>query len=146
MVIEADTRRTAFMLFSQSPCIGLSTASYGLCTECSAKNVVVNAKYEPLHAQNDEINGNIKFLQTYPVIAADALLEITTAVISAVLSLDEHLSRTNTSCVPKLCYQPVYCCLIRYFLVKIDIPKLFMNSGKRFQSEVMFENNHTSCS
>jgi hypothetical protein len=28
------------------------------------------------------------------------------------LSLDEHLSQTNTSFVPKFCYQPVYCCLI----------------------------------
>jgi hypothetical protein len=62
---------------------------------------------------------NIKFLKPYPVVAADALLEIDTAVISAVLSLDEHLSQTNTSCVPKLCYQSVYCCLIRYFLFRM---------------------------
>jgi hypothetical protein len=39
-------------------------------------------------------------LQPYPVVAADALLEIGTAVISAVFSLDEHLSQTNNSCVP----------------------------------------------
>jgi hypothetical protein len=37
--------------------------------------------HEPLHAQNDETNGNIEFLQPYPVVAADALLEIGTAVI-----------------------------------------------------------------
>jgi hypothetical protein len=42
--------------------------------------------------KNDETNGNIEFLQPYPVVAADALLEIGTAVISAVLSLDEYLS------------------------------------------------------
>jgi hypothetical protein len=36
---------------------------------------------EPLHAQNDETNGSIEFLQPYPVVAADALLEIGTAVI-----------------------------------------------------------------
>jgi hypothetical protein len=36
-------------------------------------------------------------LQPYPVVAADALLEIGTDVISAVLSLDEHLSQINTS-------------------------------------------------
>jgi hypothetical protein len=33
----------------------------------------------------------------YSVAAADALLEIGMAVISADLSLDEHLSRTNSS-------------------------------------------------
>jgi hypothetical protein len=49
-----------------------------------------------LYAQNDETNGNIEFLQPYPVVAADALLEIGTVVISAVSSLDEHLSQTNT--------------------------------------------------
>jgi hypothetical protein len=65
-----------------------------------------------LHAQNDETDGNIEFLQPYPAVAADALLEVGAAVISAVLSLDEHLSQTNTSFVPKFCYQPVYCCLI----------------------------------
>jgi hypothetical protein len=51
-----------------------------------------------LYAQNDETNGNIEFLQPYPVVAADALLETGTALNSAVLSLDKHLSQTNTSC------------------------------------------------
>jgi hypothetical protein len=64
---------------------------------------------EILHSQHDEANGNIEFLQPFPVVASDALIEIGTAVISAVLSLDEHLSQTNTSCVPKFCYQSVYC-------------------------------------
>jgi hypothetical protein len=32
-------------------------------------------------------------MQPYPAVAADALLEIGTAVISAVLSLDDHLSQ-----------------------------------------------------
>jgi hypothetical protein len=45
--------------------------------------------HEPLQAQNDE-NCSIKILQPYPIVAADALLEIRTAVISAVLSLDGH--------------------------------------------------------
>lgn len=43
-------------------------------------------------------DGNIKFLEPYPVVAADTRLEIGTALISAVLS------QTNTSCVPKFCY------------------------------------------
>jgi hypothetical protein len=33
-------------------------------------------------------------LQPYPVVAADALLEIGTAIISGVLLLDKHLSKT----------------------------------------------------
>jgi hypothetical protein len=49
-------------------------------------------------------NGNTEFLQPYSVVAADALLEIGTAVISAVLSADEHLSQTDFSCVPKFYY------------------------------------------
>jgi hypothetical protein len=49
----------------------------------------------------------------------------------------------NTSCVPKFSYQSVYCCLIRYFLVRIRIAKCFMNRSKRFRREIMFENEHT---
>jgi hypothetical protein len=67
--------------------------------------------HELLHAQNDKTSGNTEFLQPYPV-AADALLEIGTAVILAVLSLDEHLSQANTLCIPKFCYQSVYCYII----------------------------------
>jgi hypothetical protein len=37
--------------------------------------------------ENNETNGNIEFLQPYPVAAADTLHEIGTAVISAALSL-----------------------------------------------------------
>jgi hypothetical protein len=44
-----------------------------------------NYTHEHLYKQNDETNGNIEFLKPYPVIADDALLEIGTAVISAVL-------------------------------------------------------------
>jgi hypothetical protein len=47
-------------------------------------------------------------LQPYPVVAADALLEIGTAVIPAVLSLDEHLSHTNKHFLcPEIRYQSV---------------------------------------
>jgi hypothetical protein len=106
----------------------LDVSSYG----CSIQNPTLITTHEPRHSRNDETNGNIEFLQPYPVVAADALLEIGTAVISAGLSLDEHLSQTNTSYVPKFCYQSVYCCLIRYFLVRIRIAKCFTNSSKRF--------------
>jgi hypothetical protein len=79
-------------------------------------------------------------LQPYPIVVADALLEIGTAVISAVLSLDEHLSQTNTSWVTKFCYQLVNCRLIQYFLLRISIAKCFTNSNQRFRYEIMFEN------
>jgi hypothetical protein len=88
-------------------------------------------------------NGNIKFMQLYPAVAGDTLLEIGTAVISAVLSLNEHLSHTNTTCVLKLFYQLLYCCFIQYFPVRICIAKCFMNSSKQFSCKVMFENEHT---
>jgi hypothetical protein len=74
-----------------------------------------------------------KFLQLYPIVAADALLEIGTAVISAVLSLDDHLSQTNTSSVPKFCYQSAYYSIIGHFLTRIRIAKCFTNSSKRFR-------------
>jgi hypothetical protein len=44
-----------------------------------------------LYAQNDEIDDSTEFLQPYPVVESDTLLEIGTAVISEVLSLDDHL-------------------------------------------------------
>jgi hypothetical protein len=65
------------------------------------------------------------------------------ALISAASSFDEHLSQTNTACVPKYCYQSVYCCLIRYFLVRIRIAKCFTNNRKRFRCEVI-EKEHIS--
>jgi hypothetical protein len=55
-------------------------------------NATLTTTHGPFSAQNDETNVSIEFLQPYPVVAADALLEIGTTVISAVLSLDKHLS------------------------------------------------------
>jgi hypothetical protein len=49
------------------------------------------ATHKPLHAQN-EGNDNTQFL--CPIVAADALLEIGTAVTSAACSLDEHMLQT----------------------------------------------------
>jgi hypothetical protein len=83
-------------------------------------------------------------LQPYPIVAADVLLQIGTAVIPAVLPLDEHLSQTNTSCVSKFCYQSVYC-LIQYLLLRIRIAKCFTNSRKLFRYGI-FEKEHTFCS
>jgi hypothetical protein len=39
-------------------------------------------------------NGNTEFLQLHPVAAADAVLEIDTVIISAVLLLSEHFLQT----------------------------------------------------
>jgi hypothetical protein len=50
--------------------------------------------HDPLQTQYDETNGNTEFLKPYPVVTADASFEISTAVISAVLSLDGQLLQT----------------------------------------------------
>jgi hypothetical protein len=140
-------------------CCSLNWHSKGLCwllsgvphlhtkyTKCSIWNQSWLLRMNHFtHKTKQPVTDNIEFLQPYPVVAVDALLEISTALNSAVLSFDGHLSQTNTSCVPKFCYQSVYC-LIRYILVRISIAKCFTNSSKRFRCEVMFENEHTFCS
>jgi hypothetical protein len=50
-------------------------------------------------------------------------------------SQTHHESRNDTSL-----------CLIRRFFVRLRISKYFMNSSKRFRSEVIFENEHMFCS
>jgi hypothetical protein len=104
--------------------------------------------YKPLHAQNDETNGSIEFLQPYPVVAAETMLEIGTAVISAVLSLDEQLSQTNSFPFSKILL-PIGVLLsysVPYFLVRVRIAKCFTNSNKRFQYKVIYGNKQTLCS
>jgi hypothetical protein len=80
------------------------------------------------------------------LVTADSLLEISMAIISAVLSLNEHFSQIITSCVLKFCYQSVCCCLIWYFLFWICTAKCFTNSSKQLWCEVIFENEHMFCS
>jgi hypothetical protein len=48
--------------------------------------------HETLHTKNDETIDSVEFLQPYCVVAADALIEIGTAVISSVLSLDLNIT------------------------------------------------------
>jgi hypothetical protein len=88
----------------------------------------MNTRYEFLHALEEE-TGSDEFLQPCSVVAVGILHEIATAVISAVLSLDEKLSQTHNSCVPKCCCRSV-CCLIRFFLVGVRIAKCFTGSSK----------------
>jgi hypothetical protein len=57
--------------------------------------------HEPLCTQKIETDGNIKYLQLYLVVENDPFLEVATALISAILLLDMHLSQTNTS-VPRI--------------------------------------------
>jgi hypothetical protein len=45
--------------------------------------------------KKDETSGATEFLRPYPAAAADALLEIGTAMVTAALSLDERLSQTD---------------------------------------------------
>jgi hypothetical protein len=70
--------------------------------------VLQNATLTPTrgthHAQNNETDVNIEFLQPYHVVAADALLEIYWALISAVLLPDGHLQQTNNSRIQKRCH------------------------------------------
>jgi hypothetical protein len=87
-----------------------------------------------LHTRNEETSINAEYLKPYPAVADDALPEIGMAIISA------------ASCVPKYFYQSVYCCLIRYFLVRIRIAKWFTNSNKLFRCEAMSKLKHTFCS
>jgi hypothetical protein len=82
------------------------------------------ATNERLHAKKYVTKDNTEFLEPC-TFAADALLEIGTAIISVVSSFDKHLSQINTSCVPKFCFQSVYCYLVLYFLIKIPILKCF---------------------
>jgi hypothetical protein len=51
----------------------------------------------------------------------------------------------NTSCVSKRWYHLAYCCHC-LFLLRIRFAKCFANSRKRIQCNVMFENEHRSCS
>jgi hypothetical protein len=63
----------------------------------SSVSATLDIRHETSHAQNDKTYVNVELLLLYPAVAADALLVIGTAIISAVLSLEEHLSQTNTS-------------------------------------------------
>jgi hypothetical protein len=84
-------------------------------------------------------------MQPYPVVAADVLLKIGTAIILPVLSLYEDLSQKKNFPCPQILLPA--CALLTYsvFLVRIFIAKCFTYSSKQFLCEVMFENEHTFC-
>jgi hypothetical protein len=102
--------------------------------------------YTAISSQNNKANLSIEFLKAYPFAAGDALLEISTVEVRAILWVDEHPLQTDTSCHPTFCYLSVYCCLIRYFIVAILIDKCFTKNSRIFCYEVLFKNEHTSCS
>jgi hypothetical protein len=73
----------------------------------------------PLPQKADETNGWIEFLQPYPVVVADTLLEIGMAVISVFLSLDQHLSQTDHFLCSEMLLQ--VCVLLLYSLLPCQI-------------------------
>jgi hypothetical protein len=62
--------------------------------------------------------------------------------LTALHQMSTTFSLRYTCCVPTFCYRSVYCCLIRYVLVRIRIAKCFTISRKWFPREVMFGNKH----
>jgi hypothetical protein len=60
-------------------------------------NATLITTHGPLYAQNIETNGNIKYLQPYPIVTTDALREIGMAIIAVVLLLGDYLLQANTS-------------------------------------------------
>jgi hypothetical protein len=48
---------------------------FGILQGVSFKMQLPGTIHEPLHAQNDETDGVIEFMQPYPILAADALFE-----------------------------------------------------------------------
>jgi hypothetical protein len=80
------------------------------CTHFSFKRLHERRHISTFRHIKEEFNGNIEFLQLDPIVAADGMLAVETAIISAFLSLDGHMSQTDNPYVPKLSYQSVYCC------------------------------------
>jgi hypothetical protein len=60
-----------------------------------------NCGTRTLHAKYDEPSSNVEFLQPCPIVAAGILFEVSKALSSTVLSLNDHWLQTNTFCVPK---------------------------------------------
>jgi hypothetical protein len=92
---------------------------------------------------NNEINGNIKFLQPYSTVAADVLLEISMVKVSAVLSLSEHLSDKHFQCHKILLLVSVvfqfFLVSTQFFPVRIHTANCFMNSIQKFWCNMMFQ-------
>jgi hypothetical protein len=96
-----------------------------------------NTIYGRFHEISRPIKTNKLFFSLY-------LLGTTYRTVLQQISNTVSKTHTNTSCVPKCCYQSVYCCLVLYFHVKMSIAKCFTNSRKLFWCEVVFENEHSS--
>jgi hypothetical protein len=89
----------------------------------------------------DEIDSSIELLQPYPIVAADALLEIiSTVVISALLLVDKRLSQIVTESRNFVTIRHIVVLLVTS--VSGDT-NCFTSSSKIFRCEVMFENKHT---
>jgi hypothetical protein len=102
----------------------------------------VQFKTQPQHMPHmnitktkDEASGSVELLQSYPVVAAVALLEMGAAVISAVLSLGEVSSchRQHFLCCEMLL--PASVLLSYSVLERLRVTKCFRNSSGRFQGK-----------
>lgn len=85
-----------------------------------------------------------EFLYTYPAIAPDELLEQVEPqfhMFCRSLSIC-HRQHFLCLCVSVFSSQRIYCCLLRYFVVRIRINKGFTKSSKLFTCLVTFENEH----
>lgn len=85
----------------------------------------------PVHAQIDERSGSVDFLQ--PCTAS------TRPEFRLVLSLDGHLSQTNTWCALK-CHYPSVKCLNRWTLPSRDTNCQMLQEQQQTISTRMFEN------
>jgi hypothetical protein len=95
----------------------------------------ITTAYEPHRAQNDQTNGTAEFSQPYCFIAADELLEMGTAAISALLSQMSTHHRPALPVSQNFVTSRCNVCLIRHFITRLRIPKYFRNSIKRLWYE-----------
>jgi hypothetical protein len=109
---------------------------------CPIYNATLTFTHKPLHTQNDKINGNIEFLQPYPILGTWHWYSHN---ISCFVALWVIVTDKQHLCT-KILLSVVYCCLTRYFLARICIAKCFTNSSKWFQCEVIFGTEYMFCS
>lgn len=59
-------------------------------------NATLITTHKQIHTQTDETSGNTEFSTPCVAVAADALVEIGTAITSAVMSPDKHVSQNKS--------------------------------------------------
>jgi hypothetical protein len=87
----------------------LYIAAYTICSIQKATRI--NA-HELFCARGNGINGSVCFFQSHLIVTINKLLEFCKVGISSVLSLDEHLSQTNSVPVPD--FVPSWCVVVLF--------------------------------